>query len=430
MAGDSGLFKEAVSSATAVGASDNSSSLAAVKHQDRAVRQIQRALALNRLPHGYLFHGSDGVGKGMLAERLGQILLCARSTEISMAKASTGESRHIPTACGVCVDCRAALAGTHPDLHIAHRYLNREHPDSDVRKRKGLEFGVDVLRHFVIDRVYLTPVRGRAKVFVIEEADRLSTQAQNALLKTLEEPPGPTYLILLTCQLGEMLATVRSRCQEVAFNSLPMDFVRSRLTELSPGLSVARANWHARASEGSLGLALRSHEDGWFEVNERLLHGLDSMLSSHRAAAKEPERTGGSAARSGTRSDRLAREWLKEAAELGEKFRGRDPDLTDTDCQRRGLSVLFRLASTWFGDAMHLLCGDSEALTNREHREIIERALCGAGAGILDGAVDRVRKAERQLDLNANAQLCVECLLNEWKRMFASASSNSRRVYA
>jgi DNA polymerase-3 subunit delta' len=94
-----------------------------------------------------------------------------------------------------------------------HRYLIKEHPESDVRKRKGLEISVDVLRHFVIERTALTPIRGRAKVFVIREADSMTTQAQNALLKTLEEPPGPTFIILLVSALDGLLPTTLSRCQ-------------------------------------------------------------------------------------------------------------------------------------------------------------------------------------------------------------------------
>jgi DNA polymerase-3 subunit delta' len=225
-------------------------SLADVKHQATAQRMLQRAISSHRVPHAYVFHGPEGVGKEMLARGLARLLLCEspkRDAEPQASASATAQVNQehllILDACGVCSECKLVAAGTHPDLHLIYRQLNREHPEPEVRKRKGLEIGVDVLRHFVIDKVGMKPSRGRAKVFLIREADVITPQAQNALLKTLEEPPGTTYLILLVTGLDHLLPTTLSRCQVVQFDALPYQFVRERLRAMRPDLPAEQADW-------------------------------------------------------------------------------------------------------------------------------------------------------------------------------------------
>jgi DNA polymerase-3 subunit delta' len=154
------------------------------------------------------------------------------------------------------VDCRLAAAGTHPDLFVIHRQLNKQHPDSTIRKQKALVLGVDVIRHFLVDRAGTSPSRGRAKVVLVREAERMNDAAQNALLKTLEEPPGPTFIILLTHALDAMLPTTRSRCQQVMFQPLPTPFVEERLRSLCPGRGEGEIRYMAAHARGSLGSAV------------------------------------------------------------------------------------------------------------------------------------------------------------------------------
>ena len=188
-------------------------SLLEVKHQVRAVKTIQQALLVDRLPHAYVFHGPHGVGTEMLALGLAEVLLCSKPihqpVEAVDQEAVGLDELHL--GCGACEDCRAVAAQTHPDLHLIHRHLNRDHPDPVVRKRKALEIGVEVVRHFVIEKVGLTSQRGLGKLFIIREADQITPHAQNAMLKTLEEPPSDSYLFLLTRSADALLPTTRSR---------------------------------------------------------------------------------------------------------------------------------------------------------------------------------------------------------------------------
>lgn len=348
-----------------------------VRHQDSALRRIQQALSRDRLPHAYLFHGPEGVGKEKVARGLAQLLLCSApiERELGIDEAGVVGLERVREGCGRCEDCRMVAAETHPDFHLIYRQLHRDHPDSEVRKRKGLELGVDVLRHFVIDKVGLTPLRGRAKLFVIRTADDMTVPAQNALLKTLEEPPASTFIILLVSAVDRLLPTTLSRCQLVRFDGLPEAFVRDKLRELRPELSRERIEWCARCGEGSLGWALEYADDELFELNQRLAECLTRIGDGH--------------------SDSLVKAWTDEASALGERYRKHDSDITDAEATRRGLATVFRLAAGWYGDVLRNCANTAQFMD----------------ADTVAAAINRLAEAQRQLDLNANTQLIVETLV-------------------
>ena len=154
--------------------------------------------------------------------------------------------------------CILMSAGNHPDFHSIYRELIEFHPDPKVRGRKALDLGVDVIREFLIAAAGSRPVRGRAKVYVVREAERMNVPAQNALLKTLEEPPPDTYIVLVTSSAARLLPTTRSRAQMVPFGALPPEFVRERLRASEKDLTDAEARFLATVSEGRLGPALES----------------------------------------------------------------------------------------------------------------------------------------------------------------------------
>ena len=384
-------------------------SLVDVAHQGHAQRLVQRAVGCERVPHAYLFHGPDGVGKEKLALGLAELLLCPAGAERELEgeQANRAGVDRLKVGCGRCEDCRMISVGTHPDLHLIYRQLNRDHPDLDVRKRKALDIGVDVLRHFVIKKVGLTPGRGRAKVFVIREADRITVQAQNALLKTLEEPPGATFLILLVTALDRLLATTQSRCQVVRFDVLPTAFVRTKLAAAFPDLSEEQFEWYARFSDGSAGRALQDAEDGLYVLSQRLLEQLETL-----GRVKAGRGRGASAA-----PHELTAVWANESKALGVRYRKRDPEITDTEAGRRALKSIFKLAATWYADVLRSGGGDSSTIVNLSWDEQIREGSVAMGAERAIAAVRRIVQAERQLDLNVNTQLCIETLANDLARL-------------
>jgi len=157
--------------------------------QAEAWQSLWRRRQRGRLPHALLICGPGGTGERAFAEAFLQALLCTGTSEAA--------------ACGTCPACHEYAAGTHPDAM-------RVEPEES-----GKAIGIDRIRDLV-GRLGLTG-GGRAKVALIDPAESMTTQAGNSLLKPLEEPPGDTVLLLVSARPGRLPATVRSRCQRVAF---------------------------------------------------------------------------------------------------------------------------------------------------------------------------------------------------------------------
>ena len=366
-----------------------------VRHQAGAQRLLQRALVADRVPHAYMFHGPDGVGKEMLARSLAQLLLCPRATDVDVPPEdvrAVGIER-ARVACGMCDDCRTAAAGTHQDVHIVHRRLNRYHPDGEIRKRKALELGVDIVRYFLIDKVAMTPARGRAKVFIVLEADRITQAAQNAMLKTLEEPPGTTFLILLVQSIDTMLPTTVSRCQTVALGPLPIEFILSRLREKQPDLTTEQLAWYAGFACGSVGRAVECVEEGLYDVNARVVEWL-ALLP-------------------GRSPDFSFASWADEAKSLAGRYKRRDEDISETEAQRRGFKTILALAAAFFADVARHGCGASKVILNKPGPALVWRCADAVSPTIAADIITRIVRTEAQLDMNANVQLCIETSMDD-----------------
>lgn len=350
-----------------------------VKFQPEAQRHVQRALRSGRTPHAYIFHGPEGVGKEMLALRLAQALLCADIQERSLPAAQSRDmgGERIRDACGNCPECKLMVSLAHPDLHIITRQLHRNHPDPAVRKRAGVELTIDVVRHFLLERAAMTAARGRGKVFIVCEAETMSPQAQNALLKTLEEPPKGTFLILLCASAEQLLATTLSRCQNVRFSPLPSQFVREQLNVARDALSNEEIEWIADYSNGSLGRAITLAEQQQFPIFQRIRAALQSFRQS--------------------KDDATVKLWTEEAKLMGEKLREVDPEMTDAESTRRGLKEIFALIAHAYRGRI------GEAATTRQ-------------PGMFENcarSLEFIVAAERALDSNVNSQLVVESLVGE-----------------
>ena len=366
-----------------------------VQHQERAQRIIQQALASRRMPHAYLFAGPEGVGREMLAGRLVQLLLCESPVRQPLPEALAGaiESGQGQDACGQCTDCRLVAAGTHPDLHVIYRQLNRLHSDAKIRRQKALFLSVDVIREFVVDRVGTRAVRGRAKVFVIREAERLNDPAQNCLLKTLEEPPTDTFLILVTAAMDRMLPTTRSRCQQVHFLALPTDYVARQLRHLRPEADEQAVDYLARHGEGSLGVALQMLDDGQYPLKQAWGERLAEM------AAAGP----------GFSAQSLAEPFVSDARQLAERVSQRDPDVSDTDAVRTGLQALLAVLADFYADALRRQVGITSPIVNADSPEVVDR-LAGGSAAALTAALGHLSEADANLGRNAQVDLAVETL--------------------
>jgi len=201
-----------------------------LRGHDRAVATLRRSLEQGRLPHAFLFVGPEGIGKLAFALKLAQTLLCERVPEAEMDP------------CGACPGCVQAVAGTHPDLLRVARPEDRH------------ELPIRVIRDLCLD-LGLKPARGRRKVAIVDDADDMNDEAANAFLKTLEEPPEGSTLILVGTSPEAQLDTILSRCRVLRFDPLPEAELAAVLLERGVVDSPDAAARLAQLAEGSVARA-------------------------------------------------------------------------------------------------------------------------------------------------------------------------------
>ncbi len=226
----------------------------------RVLEPLQRALATDRLHHALLFHGPEGVGKRRSAFALAAAIQC---------------SEQPGTGCGSCPACRRVLGGYDHD-HLKDRTQTRAtalHADVLFYPPRRRQIQIDQVKDLCREAGY-RPYEGRKRVFIVDPADRMNREAANALLKTLEEPPPSALLILITAHPQGLLATLRSRCQDLRFAPLPVAELSGLLQQRDHPAD--QAERLARLAGGSVGRALSidlEHED---ELREQLLALLES----------------------------------------------------------------------------------------------------------------------------------------------------------
>jgi DNA polymerase-3 subunit delta' len=194
------------------------------------VESLRRAASQGRMPHALLFVGPEGVGKHSFALRLAQALLCERVPEEKLDP------------CGACPGCLQVMAGTHPDVLRVAKPEDRQ------------ELPIRIIRDLCID-LGLKPMSGRRKVAIVDDADDLNDEAANAFLKTLEEPPPGSTLILVGTSAEGQLDTILSRCRVVRFDPLGESELAEVLLEQGIVETKGEASRLARLGEGSVARA-------------------------------------------------------------------------------------------------------------------------------------------------------------------------------
>jgi len=367
--------------------------LSEILHQGSAQDRLQRALAVGRLPHAYLFTGPDGIGKEMLATRLAAVLLCPHRQKVRPTPQAAGSLAEWQDACGTCLDCQLMAAGNHPDFHRIYRTLNKAHPDKTIQKRKAVELGIDVIRHFMIEKIGLRPARDMAKVFIVIEAERLSAGAQNAMLKTLEEPPGHSHLILLAASADTLLPTTRSRCHELALRTLPPEFIRRHLIE-NRAVSAERATFLAELSQGSLGAALRCCTYGLDEKLGEMLSLLDRATDDPLACSKALQD--------------MAKALAETIASATKAATDEDEETKDLNVTRLAQTMVFGMVSTILRDVQRATVGEAaKALPSETRIARLARRTTTQG---VRRAIQAVSAAEYHVTRNVNTGLIFDTL--------------------
>ena len=214
------------------------------------VDQLKKNLAAGTFPHAVIFSGIEGVGKRLAAEICAAALLCENPVD--------GEP------CGTCASCHLVAAHTHPDFVIVEPEETKAARNIKIGQIRDLQ-----------DKTSLTTMISEQRVVIIDGAEFMNVPAANCLLKTIEEPPGPTTFILLTASRTALLMTIRSRCGTVNFDKLSAEEIFNALT--AQGVDETQAQKLSVVAAGSFGRALKLKDSGGAERRELALTTLEKI---------------------------------------------------------------------------------------------------------------------------------------------------------
>ncbi|TWU25727.1 DNA polymerase III subunit [Bythopirellula polymerisocia] len=325
---------------------------------DQVVDRFRSNLACGRMASSYLFLGPEGIGKRSFALQLAKALLC------------TGTSPDKLDACGQCDSCRLADAGNHPDIDSV------EPPQGKRLLPIELFIGRKEQRHKegLCHNLSLRPMIGRRRIAIIDDADCFTPPSANCLLKTLEEPPPGTVLILVGTNLSRQLPTILSRTQIVRFQPLEVDVVSRLLLEQGTAETTQKAERLAAESGGSLYLATSRAEMAMDDFQERFQRQFSVETLD------------------GSRLVGVISDFVNDAG-------------TEAESRRRRLRAVFDAAIQHLGTNLR-----ANAATATSDHVRINRMLA---------ALDRCQQAEEELDRNANLATLLECWVDDLARILS-----------
>ena len=319
---------------------------------DLMKEQLQHAVETGQLSHAYLVTGEKGMGKKTFARALSLMLFCERRGQQSEA-------------CMECPSCKKVLSGNHPDVI----YVTHEKPDS---------ISVEEIRSQLIDTVGIRPYEGKRKLYIVDEAEKLTVQAQNALLKTLEEPPEYITILLLVSDTRPLLPTVLSRTVKVAIKPRTDSQIREYLTA-HYDVPKEQMDVCVAFAMGNLGRAidLLTNEEfaEWYHYVMRLCRNIRKMDSAEISA---------------------------EAAKIREKC----PDLQE----------MLSLLQLWYRDLMmYKVTKDMNGLVfGAERKALMELASVSSYEGI-ESIMEDIETCSVRLKANVNPELALELLFLNMK---------------
>ena len=320
---------------------------------DKAIKSLERALAEDRLAHSYLVTGRKRVGKTTLALDMARALNC-----LSDARP-----------CGECGQCGRISSGLHPDVRLIGLETARS-------GRLRTLISIDQVREVQRD-ASLLPYEGRSRVFIFESAEKLSEEAANSLLKTLEEPPESVVIILLASDAGAVLPTILSRCRRVDLRPVPAQTIADFLAE-SGSTDPDRAREIAGLASGRIGWAIEAAAD------PRLLESISETLDVVEAMLAAP---------------------LADRFDYAERLAGR------FSADREGVYAELDLWLSWWRDA--LLAGQRkpELIVNASRADKFASVAENVPAESVTATLNALRRAKFLLERNVTPRLAIESVM-------------------
>jgi DNA polymerase-3 subunit delta' len=331
-----------------------------VRGHDPLIEAFDRARRRGRLAHAYLFAGPPGIGKRLFAEELARALLCENPPDERLE------------ACDRCPACTQVEAGTHPDLFVV------------AQPEESVVIPIEMMRE-LSRSLSLKAARGRGKVGIVDDADSLNDPPSNhaganAFLKTLEEPPPGSLLILIGTRSDLQLPTIVSRCQVVRFAPLSEAVVVELLR--AQGIEdPAQVERLARLSGGSLGQAQALADPALWEIRRKLLQGL---------ARPQPDTVA------------LAREWMQFVEQAGK----------EAALHRRRAALGVRLLIDALNDALRLRLGAPPLSAEPDDVRLLQQLGERADPDKLIEILERCLDGDRHIDRRVQLVLVLEALLD------------------
>lgn len=314
---------------------------------------FRTAVKNHKVSHAYILEGERGCGKKMLSAAFAKILQCETQSEC---------------ACGSCVSCVQMDHKDHPDVI----WVSHEKPNT---------ISVGEIREQVVNTIDVKPYKGPYKIYIIDEAEKLNDAAQNAILKTIEEPPEYAIIFLLTSNKGVFLPTILSRCIQLGIKPIQKQAVKRYLMK-EYTIEEEKAEFFAGYSMGNIGKALEAFSSEEFnQVRDMLLQILreinQSALYQIYASLKE----------------------LKK--------------------QKKYYGDIFDILMIWYHDILILKSsGREEAVILKEEKEVLDKQKDDLDYENIENIINRIIEARAQIRVNVMADGAMESLFFDMKRNY------------
>lgn len=312
---------------------------------EQVKEHLQTAIKQNKISHSYIINGEPGCGKKLTAAIFAETLQC--------------EDKGI-NPCGLCKSCIQAESKNHPDIiWITHEKYS---------------IGVDDIRSQLNNNISIKPYSGSYKIYIIPDADKMTEQAQNALLKTIEEPPEYAVILLLTDNMDSLLPTILSRCVTLNLKTVKADLIEKYLMERCK-VPDYMARISARFSQGNVGRALRySSSPDFLEMKDEILHVLKYI-------------------------DEME---IYEVVEAVRHLSGYKLEINDC----------IDFMQLWYRDIlMFKVTKDPNTLLFREEYRFISEQAKKRGYEEIENIIKAMDKAKRRLNANVNFDIAIELML-------------------
>ena len=307
---------------------------------------FRKAIENHKVSHAYILAGEEGMGRKSLANAFAMTLLCEKG---------------LKEPCMECHSCKQMLSDNHPDvIHVTH-----EKPGS---------IGVDDIRKQINDTIMIKPYSSYYKIFIVDEAEKMTVQAQNALLKTIEEPPSYAVIILMTTNPDAFLPTILSRCIQLKLKPLRDYVVKGYLVE-KLGVPVEKAEVYAAFARGNLGKAIHiASSEEFGELYRAVLTLLKNIKNMDLPALLE---------------------FIKKLQE---------DHLDINEC--------LDFMQLWYRDIlMYKVTKDMNLLIFKDEYKTVSEICSHSSYEGLEAVLEAIDKAKQRLDANVNTELALELML-------------------